>query len=165
MTSLFRNGSLGVALLVCLVISEAACGCVERSDPNYETAKQTDSSTFSDFLSSVGCSIQSGARRVKDGVEGGYNYLKDKISTAVDDTKSRDHRPSPENGGDAVIEGESDIYKHIRESVPLAPTPTPSVTGISLDDRNAIAGPVSCPPETRYVPETKKCEKVFEDFE
>lgn len=161
MISLNKNGLLLIVVLMCLTAS-VHCGCVDRSDPNYETAKQTDGSSISDFLTNIGCSIQSGAKRVKDGVEGGYKYLKDKITTAGDETSARDreHRPSEPNA-DAVIEGQGEIYKHIRDSVPLV-SKKPNVT---LDDRNAIAAPIACPPNQKYEKATEKCEAIVNDFD
>lgn len=158
MILLLKNGSLLIMLLMCFVIN-IECACLDRDDPNYETAKQTDSSTFSDLITNIGCSIQSGAKRVKDGVEGGYKYIKDKISTTMDESNARDHEHRPINpAGDAVIEGNGEIYKHIRESVPLVTKPN-----VTIDDRNAITAPIACPPYTKYV--NGICEKVITDFE
>lgn len=69
------------AVLVVFVTKTVDGGCVNRSDGD---DSDEEHSSVSDFFHNVGCSIRSGAKKVKDGVETGYNFIKDKVKSVTD---------------------------------------------------------------------------------
>lgn len=69
-------------LLVAVLIVSVHSGCVERD--RRETISESKSnigSGITGFFSNLRCEIQNGARQVKETVEDGYNYVKQKLST------------------------------------------------------------------------------------
>lgn len=74
--------STGKIVIVVLTFAFASvtmvnAACVERPETN---STHTAMDKVSDFFSDVGCTIKSGAGRVKDSVENGFNYIKSKIT-------------------------------------------------------------------------------------
>lgn len=135
------NSSLStVFVLICLVLS-VNCGCEDKKDDG-----------ISGFFSDLGCSIKHGAIKVKDGVQDGYKYIKEKVTS--DDDKQKDQE-QVQATVDQLPEGEADIYKHIRESVPIQTTPNNQFT---LDVRDNL-----CPPNTRINTATGNCDRLSFD--
>lgn len=127
-----------VFVLICLALS-VHCGCEDKKDDG-----------ISGFFSDIGCSIKHGAIKVKEGVQDGYEYIKDKVT---DSDEKKDHGQVQANV-DQLPEGESDIYKHIRESVPIQSTPS---NQFSLDVRDDAG---LCPPNTRINTATGNCDRI-----
>lgn len=78
---------LSVAVLANVVEIDGAC--IQQPE-NHHPSNETTLDKVSDFFSDLGCSLKSGAGKVKDGVESGYNYLKTKI-TKTDKKEGNNH--------------------------------------------------------------------------
>lgn len=93
-------------LLLCALVFSAMVtkpvnsGCATRSEGAEKgAADEEEQSGVSDFLHNFGCSLRSGAKKVKDSVESGYNYLKTKVQTLTDDENDdkAEKKKQPEN--------------------------------------------------------------------
>lgn len=124
--------------LLCLTVG-VHCGCEDKSEEG-----------ISGFFSDLGCSIKHGAVKVKEGVQDGYKYIKEKVSSDSDEHQTQGQ---VQTIGNQQLEGESDIYKQIRESVPIESTSSP----ISFDVRNSVSG-LTCPPNSLLNVATGICE-------
>lgn len=71
---------------VCLTTTTVNAACTERPADN-STTDNSAVDKVSNFFVEVGCTLKSGAERVKERVESGYNYLKSKITP--DDMKNQ----------------------------------------------------------------------------
>lgn len=99
-----------VVASVCLTATTTVnAACTERpADGQNATDSAVDK--VSNFFVEVGCTIKSGAERVKERVESGYNYLKSKITP--DDMKNQtmtgDDKVTPSDDGDRITFKEDD---------------------------------------------------------
>lgn len=65
---------------VCLTTTTVSAACTERPADSNNSTSDSAVDKVSNFFVEVGCTIKSGAERVKERVESGYNYLKSKIT-------------------------------------------------------------------------------------
>lgn len=148
---------LVVTLANIMFVVNAAC--VERPEATNSTADSAVDKV-SNFFMEVGCTLKSGAERVKERVESGYNYLKAKItpddlkanSTTLNDLKPRipdndriTFKDSPE---DALIE--HGLIEQVEIATELTTSTESSITGVNnttvtIDDRTALTAPEMCP--------------------
>lgn len=132
---------------VCLTTTKVNAACTERPADNSTSDSAADK--VSNFFVEVGCTIKSGAERVKERVESGYNYLKSKMtpedmknnqtmadgpSTPSDDRITFKDDEFPENmapgmGGSLHVTTPAGVYKRRLEVV----------------DRTALIAPEMCP--------------------
>lgn len=66
---------VAVSILMSVQV-KADCGTIDK----IKQTVQPERGAFSEFIHSVGCGIQNGAKAVGDSVKDGYNYVKEKIS-------------------------------------------------------------------------------------
>lgn len=152
---------LVVAFASALIGVDAAC--VERvTKDNNSTESTVDK--LSNFFMEVGCSLKSGAEKVKERVESGYNYLKSKIDDSPTNNKTtKDTTPEPtkltsENeldnkqkhpskdellNSDRITFKDDDIIDSSQD-VTTAQTPT-NGTAVNVTNRTAINAPEICP--------------------
>lgn len=172
---------LSVALLGIFTISVSG-GCAERiASVNENSAKDDNSSSVTDLIADIGCSIQRGAKKVKDSVEDGYRILKEKLSSAVDENDKisniKGEVDQSSNRNNVVSDdritfmdnqeqdgGETDEVTTEHESLiklePMQPDNANKTVAfnITLDDRTSLSAPEMCP--KGYVrTESGKCER------
>lgn len=117
--------------------------CTERPPDN--TTADTAVDKVSNFFVEVGCTIKSGAERVKERVESGYNYLKSKITP--DDMKNGTLTAND----DHITFQEDDAQGGgIGGSIPAATPVEFHETGV-IDFRTALIAPEMCPRGQVYV--------------
>lgn len=88
-------------LLSVMVARPVNSGCVTRNEGAEKgAADEEEQGSVSDFLHNFGCSLRSGAKKVKDSVESGYNFLKSKVQTLTDD--EADDKSKNKNDNDEV---------------------------------------------------------------
>lgn len=152
-------------LLVAILAVSVHSGRVIRD--RRETKSETTSdigSSVSGFLSNLRVSIESGAHQVKEKVQGGYNYVKERLSSNAKDSENTETTENYEiiknnnnirgNSGAAATQNsdriifenddEANIYEQIRHSVPIVdggevPT-TPQVTIDDMNKKNVTIG-------------------------
>lgn len=112
--------------------------CTDRPVDN-STVDASAVDKMSNFFVEVGCTIKSGAERVKERVESGYNYLKSKITP--DDMKNGTLTGTND---DHITFQEDDAAGGIGGSVPAAPPVEFHETG-AIDFRTALIAPEMCP--------------------
>lgn len=161
------------ALASVLIAVDAAC--VER-DIKDHNATETAVDKLSNFFMDVGCSIKSGAEKVKERVESGYNYLKSKIDDSDNRNKtskeihieSKPNKPIENKHDDEHKEpNEDDLLNDDRitfkdQDSEISPqditTELPvNKTLVSIDDRTALTAPEMCPQDEVKV--DGKCRK------
>lgn len=156
MLAVNKSGIFLVIVTLANVIFAVNAACVDRPESGNSTESAVDK--VSNFFMEVGCTIKSGAERVKERVESGYNYLKSKItpddlknSTLHNDVKSNipnddriTFKDSPEDGL-----GEYDSAPVEISTEPTTSTASSSSeangTTVLLDDRVALTAPEMCP--------------------
>lgn len=152
----------GIFLLIVTLVNvmfAVNAACVERPEATTNSTAESAVDKVSNFFMEVGCTLKSGAERVKERVESGYNYLKAKItpedlktnSTTLNDLKQsipHDDRitfkDSPEDG---LIEHEMaqvDIATELTTSTESSITEVNNTT-VKIDDRVALSAPEMCP--------------------
>lgn len=79
MLSMEKIAILVIVIVVCgNMVTPASAACFDRFQSNATT--DTAGERVSKFFEALGCSIQNGAGRIKDRVETGFNYIKNKIT-------------------------------------------------------------------------------------
>lgn len=156
-----KSGIILLIVTLANVMFAVNAACVERSEATNSTAESAVDKV-SNFFMEVGCTLKSGAERVKERVESGYNYLKTKItpddlkanSTTLNDLKpSIPHddritfKDSPEDG---LIEHEIAQIAQVEIATELTTSTESSITGVNntavtIDDRTALTAPEMCP--------------------
>lgn len=177
-------------LIIALTHSLTEGACTERTDTaSIDQIKPNESdsvaTSVSNFFTDVGCTLQSGAKTVKERVQSGYQFLKQKITNDNSETTNPieiNNKPNgqPDDYGHPRIPLAPEEYKFIEQlpNVPLAPeedrivfngpieTSTQQIQPIvpttpaafSLDDRIALTAPTICRKGERL--ENDRCRKV-----
>lgn len=129
-----------VAILVLIVAYASATlmvvngNCVDRKATNSTSESAMDK--VSNFFEEMGCTIKDGAGRVKEHIESGYNYLKEKMTidnknqTTTEAPSSSGNQVAPEMGEKQAIEG---IDPNENEELPASFM------------RSALVAPIMCP--------------------
>lgn len=153
---------LVVAFASVLVTIEAA-SCVDRNVKDHNATESTVDK-LSNFFMEVGCTLKSGAEKVKERVESGYNYLKSKIdesthsNNTTQDTKPKDNvhdlnvEPKKVDVPKAAVENkvldEDRITFKDSDETENAPQEVTTVeietTTVAVDNRVAISAPEMC---------------------
>lgn len=155
-----KSGIFLLIVTLANVMFTVNAACVERLEATNSTAESAVDKV-SNFFMEVGCTLKSGAERVKERVESGYNYLKAKItpedlkanSTTLNDLKPSipdddriTFKDSPEDG---LIEQEVEIAQ-VEIATELTTSTVSSIPGVNntavtIDDRTALTAPEMCP--------------------
>lgn len=155
------SGIFLVIVTLANVMFAVNAGCVDRPEAINSTAESA-MDKVSNFFMEVGCTFRSGAEKVKERVESGYNYLKSKItpdefknSTTQNDVKANipnddriTFKDSPEDG---LIEyGMQPTAEIETTTIEVASSTLSSIngvnnTGVTIDDRTALTAPEMCP--------------------
>lgn len=140
LTSVGKNTMIALIVVlasVYLTTQTVHAACTERPDDNSTDGTAVDK--VSNFFVEVGCTIKSGAERVKERVESGYNYLKSKITP-------EDMKNQTLASNDQITFQEDELAPGgIGGSVPSAsPATFHELPGI--DFRTALIAPEMCPP-------------------
>lgn len=122
------------AVLVAIVTKTVEGGCANRSDGD---DTDQEHSSVSDFFHNVGCSIRSGAKKVKDGVETGYNFIKDKVKSVADgdDDDEKEVQAEVQKDGDdgqgqiTVLVDSSKAMESVKPILSVAPIDTSKLSG------------------------------------
>lgn len=136
--------------LLAFLANEVNCGCAERTGPdNDENSGNDDESSVSNFFSNIGCSIKSGAKKVKESVEDGYKFIKTKLSSSDEETQNTDkkeeqlessHSMNAASNGQIVFEDDQIVSE-------VTPIQTESISEnktMVLDDRASLTAPENC---------------------
>lgn len=148
---------------VCFTTTTVNAACAERAADN-NNATDTAVDKVSNFFVEVGCTIKSGAERVKERVESGYNYLKSKITpedmknqTMTDDALSTD--------GDRITFKEDDENAAPGAGGSLQATTPAAMRNeqnraqkVEIADRTALVAPEFCAEGEVLV--NSKCRKI-----
>lgn len=151
-----RNVFLVAILAVLAVCVHSGRVIRDRRETKSETTSDIGSS-LSGFISNLRVSIESGAHQVKERVQGGYNYVKERLSSNAKDTEKTETTENDEyiknnsnnrdNSGAAVTQNsdriifenddEANIYEEIRHSVPIVDVGEIStIQPVTIDDMN-----------------------------
>lgn len=130
---------------VCLTTTTVNAACTERqADTNATSDSAVDK--VSNFFVEVGCTIKSGADRVKERVESGYNYLKSKITP--DDMKNQtmmaDDKLTTSDDRITFKEDEENMAAGISAVTPAGMHKN-SPEKVVIVDRTALIAPEMCP--------------------
>lgn len=152
-----------VTLANVMIVANAACA--DRLDAN--SSNSTSDSTvdkMSNFFMEVGCTIKSGAEKVKEKFESGYNYIKSKVTpdefknATQSDVKPMNDGSLPQDDRITFKDNPEDALNG-NESSPPESSPTeantvvgatdvtityPDVTAIVVEDRTALDAPEMC---------------------
>lgn len=177
-----------VVVLACVLIKVDA-SCIDRDVKDHNSTESTVDKV-SNFFMEVGCTLKSGAEKVKEKVESGYNYLKSKIDDSTHKNKTITENKTEINEHDSKAEPkEIDESKVATEELPLMDdgritfkdedseispidiktTELPKTTTssnnnstVELDNRTAIDTPSICPQGQERI--NGQCRKTFNDF-
>lgn len=133
-------------IVIFSIIVVIACGtttvdaaCVDRENVNSTSDSAMDK--VSNFFVDIGCTIRSGADKVKERVESGYNYLKSKITP--DDVKNA---TSIDNVEQMVqTDDQMKIKDDTATKLPEITTASSHDGGKKVENRVAITAPQICP--------------------
>lgn len=150
---------LGVVIYASAMIAvDAACADrYEADNPSNSTVDKV-----SNFFMEVGCTLRSGAQRVKERVEHGYNYLKGKITS--DEVKNGTSATARGSDQDDRITFRDDDGSPSNSSSEEPSTVIPDVslnaTGIEVGNRNALTAPETCKEDEAVI--DGKCREVVQ---
>lgn len=160
------TGKMANLLLIVMIASVMAtvnAACVERQQNANSTSENT-MDKVSNFFVEVGCSIKSGAEKVKERVESGYNYLKSKITP--DDVKNgtiADNKvPLAQKDDRITFKDEQGAANDQAMNSPDGETSEPGSgepKTIELIDRTAITAPEMCPKGYKRIDDM--CREVY----
>lgn len=165
-------------LIIALTHSLTEGACTERTDtastdqvkPNESDSVST---SVSNFFADVGCTIKSGAKAVKERVQSGYHFLKQKVTNddgVTNPTEINDnHNGQPLNDFNSYsnipLAPEENKFIDQLPKVPLAPEDDRIVfngpietSTIAVDDRISLTAPTICRKGERL--ENDRCRKV-----
>lgn len=129
---------------VCLTTTTVSAACTERpADGNNATDSAVDK--VSNFFVEVGCTIKSGAERVKERVESGYNYLKSKITP--EDMKNQTMTDGEKADGDRITFKEDDesMGGSVQAVTPAGIRNDKNMPQkVEIADRTALSAPEFC---------------------
>lgn len=151
---------------VCLTTTTVNAACAERPNDNNNATSDSAVDKVSNFFVDIGCTIKTGAERVKERVESGYNYLKSKITP--DDMKNQtmiDDNTAPGTDGDRITFKEDDenaaMGGSLQATTPAAMHNPRNVPGkVDITDRTALIAPEFCAEGEVLV--DSKCRKIVE---
>lgn len=151
---------LGIVIYACAMIAVDAA-CADRNEENNSTSDSTVDKV-SNFFMEVGCTLKSGAERVKERVEHGYNYLKSKITS--DEVKNATDAPSTDSYKDDRITFRDDDASPsnlpTEQSSTILPDVSGNATGIEVGTRNALTAPEMCQDDEATI--DGKCREVVQ---
>lgn len=168
---------LFVAFASVLVTIDA--GCIDR-DVKEHNATETTVDKLSNFFVEVGCTLKSGAEKVKERVESGYNYLKSKIDDSTNSNKTmKETKPESDvhnlnvepksldvpkaaiedqfYNDDRITFKDSDETDNVPQEIT---TEAVATTDVSVDNRNALVAPVMCKEDEEMV--DGKCREIVD---
>lgn len=154
------GGILLVVVTLSNVLFAVNAGCVDR--PEATNTTETAADKVSNFFMEVGCTLKSGAEKVKERVESSYNYLKSKItpdefknSTHNDVKPPTDDRITFKDNPEDTMLGHEQSPPEMATELPVpiststSTATAPSVNGanntiVSIDDRATLVAPEMC---------------------
>lgn len=172
-------------LVVIVLVVSVHSGRVVRD--RRETPSESSSNiggSISGFFSNLRSTLESGAHQVKDSVQGGYNFVKKKFSPGDENTsreesihntnrESFDTTTAAKNVDRIIFEGDEELdFRNDGDSdsgptVEYSEVTTAAVSievtsksNVTIDDRNAISAPITCPKGQRVV--DQKCVAIVE---
>lgn len=99
--------SISNVLLVAVLVVSVRGGCLER-DRRETVSESSSDSGLTGFFSNLRCTIQSGARQVKETVGNGYSFVMQKLSTTNESEKGDDKNDENIQNDDS----NSNTHKH-----------------------------------------------------
>lgn len=139
-----------------------SAACVDRQNANATSDSAMDK--VSNFFVDIGCTLKSGADKVKERVESGYNYIKSKITP--DDVKNAtmtDNNITLAQSDDRITfkddQGSSDPEMSATE-ITITSTNDDNNPGTKLENRVALRAPEICPKGHSRI--EGRCREVFD---
>lgn len=156
-----KTANFLLIVTIASVMTTVNAACVERQQSTNSTSDSAVDKV-SNFFVEVGCTIKSGAERVKERVESGYNYIKSKITP--DDVKNgtiSDNKVPLAQPDDRITfkdeQGSANDQEAVNppEASPVAMNPMP----VELVDRTALTAPEMCHDGFKRI--DGKCREVY----
>lgn len=145
---------------VCLTTTTVSAACTERLADNNNSTSDSAVDKVSNFFVEVGCTIKSGAERVKERVESGYNYLKSKI-TPDDMNKNQTMTDDKVSDGDRITFKEDDegMGASLQAATPAGIHNDKNMAQkVTIADRTALSAPEFCAEGQVYI--NSKCREI-----
>lgn len=150
-----------VIVTIASVTTTVSAACVDRQAANATSDSTMDK--VSNFFVDIGCTLKSGADKVKERVESGYNYIKSKITP--DDVKNAtmiDNKVPLAKSDDRITfkddQSSNDPEMNASE-ITTTSTNDDNNPGTKLENRVALRAPEICPKGQSRI--EGRCREVF----